>query len=155
MYIITNNYIIFIYIINMNSININNLFNINEDNKSYNTDPISVQSLYNNLNKKKKKFDIKKLIEHHDNIKKNIKKVYKEIYNKCLHKIEESNSLSKYDIFFEIPTIIYGNKYYNIDDCVNYIINNIRNNHIDVLRVTHNTLFITWYNIHEKKQLFF
>ena len=69
----------------MDKINIDNLFNLNENNKSYNSDPISVQSLYNNSNKKKKKFDIKKLIEHHDNIKKNIKKVYKDIYYKCLN----------------------------------------------------------------------
>ncbi len=138
----------------MDKINIDNLFNLNKHNESYNSDPISVQSLYNNLNKKKKKFDIKKLIEHHDNIKKNIKKVYKDIYYKCLNKIEESNSLSKFDIFFEIPIIIYGNKIYSIDDCANYIINNIRNNHMDVLRVTHNTLFITWYNIKENQHLF-
>tara|TARA_S200000501_G_C20502417_1_gene603232 strand:+ start:208 stop:630 length:423 start_codon:yes stop_codon:yes gene_type:complete len=138
----------------MDGLNINNLFNLNKKEAVSINKPLSVSSLYNNLNNKtEKKFDINKLIEHQDNLKKIIKKIYKEIYYKCLNKIEESNNLSKYDLFYELPTIIYGNKLYSIDDCANYIIKHIRLNHMDVLRVTHNTLFITWYNIKKNKEL--
>lgn len=138
----------------MDGLNINNLFNLNKNNIVSINNPLSVTSLYNNLNDKtKKKFDINKLIEYQDNLKKNVKKIYKEIYYKCLNKIEESNNLSKYDLFYELPTIIYGNKLYSIDDCANYIIKHIRLNYMDILRVTHNTLFITWYNIKQNKNL--
>ena len=137
----------------MDKLNINTLFSPNEQirNKDMKS-PISIKTLFNNKKtSNKNEFTIDQLIKTQVERKREIKKTYINVYNICLNKIIEANKLYKYDIFFEIPTALYGNKIYNGLDCLEYIIRKLRNNYMDVLKISEKLLFITWINVKENK----
>ena len=138
----------------MDKLNINTLFSPNEviKKKKVNS-PISIKTMFGskNTSKNKNKFTVDQLIKTQNDRKKEIKKTYFNVYNICLNKIIEANKLYKSDIFFEVPNTLYGNKIYNKDECLTYIVRKLRNNFMDVLKISDNLIFITWVNVKQNK----
>ena len=135
----------------MDKLNINTLFSPREVLKKKANSPISIKTMFNNKNINKNKFTVDQLIKTQNDRKKEIKKTYINVYNICLNKIIEANKIYKSDIFFEVPNTLYGNKIYNKNECLTYIIKKLRNNFMDVLKISDNLIFITWINVKQNK----
>lgn len=106
------------------------------------TPTISIAELYSMKNKKEKiktmTFDI--------------------ILEKCHSKIKSIASQGGMNIFFEIPYLMIGYPLYNINDCVNYIVDELRKNGLMVQilpKPNENTIYISWQpkDVNLKKQL--
>lgn len=84
--------------------------------------------------------------------------IFDKIIEKCHDKIKKSALIGGMNIFFEVPYYIYGAPLYKIEDCLNYIVNALRNNGLFVQILSqpnNNILYISWNpsDITYKKQL--
>lgn len=137
----------------MDKINTDTLFPSNKRNEL-----LSVDSLFAPLKEvrstsvAKNSLSIDPLIQTQDDIDEKIKQTYRDVYSLCFEKIVQSNSLKNLDLMFEIPKILNNNLIYDYDECCEYIINKLRQNYIDVCRMSYNKLFITWINIRNNKK---
>lgn len=80
------------------------------------------------------------------------------ILNKCHTKIKAIASQGGMNIFFEIPYVLLGYPLYNINECVEYIVDALRKNGMMVQVLPYpnqNTIYISWQptDINVKKQL--
>ncbi len=83
---------------------------------------------------------------------------FNDILGKCHKKIKIIASQGGMTIFFEIPYIVLGYPLYDIYECVDYIVNALRNNGLLVQILPHpnnNTIYISWkpMDVEVKKQL--
>lgn len=103
---------------------------------------ISISELYSMKNKKDKiKYDI-----------------FNVILGKCHTKIKHIAGQGGLCIFFEIPYILVGYPLYDINECIEYIVEALRKNGLLVQILPHpnqNTVYISWKptDINVKKQL--
>ena len=79
--------------------------------------------------------------------KKNKIKEYDKIFNQCLEQIQKANETFNLDTFFIIPDKISEFKEYDKNECAEHIIKKIRENNIDILKVSEDVLFITWIDL--------
>ena len=103
---------------------------------------LSIAELYDMKNKK-------------DKIKLN---TFNIILEKCHLKIKHIASQGGMNVFYEIPFVMIGYPLYNINECVEYIVENLRKNGLLVQILPHpnsNTIYISWKptDINMKKQL--
>ncbi len=80
------------------------------------------------------------------------------IIEKCHSKIKHIASQGGMNIFFEIPYIMLGYPLYNINECIDYVVEALRNNGLLVQilpQPNNNTLYISWKptDVSVKKQL--
>ena len=129
----------------MNSININTIFQTT--NSGSNDDPISISTMTKNNSNNNNNFDHKLLSKVHKKKKKNKIKEYDKIFNQCLEQIQKANETFNIDTFFILPDKVSDFKEYDKNECIEYIIKKIRDNNIDILKVSDDVLFITWINL--------
>ena len=103
---------------------------------------ISIADLYTMKNKK-------------DKIKTN---TYNIIIEKCHAKIKNIAQQGGMNIFYEIPYIMIGLPLYDINDCIEYVVDALRKNGLLVQILphpNHNTIYISWkpQDVNVKKQL--
>lgn len=103
---------------------------------------ISISELYSMKNKK-------------DKIKFN---TFDVILGKCHAKIKNIAGQGGMNIFFEVPFVLLGYPLYDINECIDYIVDALRKNGLLVQILphpNHNTIYISWKptDIHMKKQL--
>jgi len=67
-----------------------------------------------------------------------------EMYNLCCNKIRDADDSGLTDIIFSLPEIILENSSYKHKEAIEYVSNNLREQHIDTCIVDHKTLFVTW-----------
>lgn len=80
------------------------------------------------------------------------------ILEKCHAKIKTIASQGGMNIFYEIPYIMIGYPLYNINECIEYIVDALRKNGLLVQILSHpnnNTIYISWKppDVQVKKQL--
>ena len=80
------------------------------------------------------------------------------IINICHKKIKNTATIGGMNIFYEIPYYIYGKPLYNIEDCIKYVVESLRNNgfFIQILPEPNtNMIYISWNpnEINKKKLL--
>lgn len=103
---------------------------------------LSLSELYSMKNKKdKKKYD-----------------TFNIILEKCHSKIKHIASQGGLNIFFEIPYVLLGYPLYDINVCIEYIVDALRQNGLLVQILPHpnqNTIYISWRptDVNVKKQL--
>lgn len=123
---------------------------------------ISIESLYRddlNFGKnpprvtKPTNFNPDDLIKTQEEMDQRITDTYEDVYNLCIERIQHSNKMKNFDLIFEIPSSLYGNLIFDFDECADYLIKCIRENLMDVTRVSRNKLFITWHNIRVNKKI--
>jgi hypothetical protein len=140
----------------MDKINTDTLFPSNKKNELLSVDslfaPLNELKTSTNTKMSKISLSIDPLIQTQDDIDAKIKQTYRDVYSNCFEKIVQSNSLKNLDLIFEIPKILNNNLIYDYDECSEYIINKLRQNYIDVCRISYNKLFITWINIRNNKK---
>lgn len=69
------------------------------------------------------------------------------IIEKCHKKIKNVAEQGGMNIFYEIPFVLIGHPLYNIKECIEYIVDNLRKNGFLVQILPHpnnNTLYISW-----------
>lgn len=66
------------------------------------------------------------------------------MYNLCSKKIKDADDVGLTDIVFELPDLIMENSQYKHLDAINYIMKNLREEQIDVLKINNKKLFISW-----------
>jgi hypothetical protein len=103
---------------------------------------ISIAELYSMKNKKDKiKFEI-----------------FNVILKKCHTKIKSVAGQGGMNIFFEIPYVMVGYPLYDINECIEYIVEALRKNGLLVQVLpypNHNTIYISWRptDVNKRKQL--
>ena len=113
-----------------------NLFENNNDDNELNAETMVV---------KQQKFDVYELIKI-KNEQRNLKiETYKKHLSLCLQKIEDATKLGKTDMVYYLPQTDRDCPSYNIDECIEYIDEMLKNQKFDTLLMTTNTLFISWY----------
>lgn len=80
------------------------------------------------------------------------------IIEKCHNKIKTIAAQGGMNIFFEIPYIMLGYPLYDINQCIEYVVESLQNNGLLVQILPHpnqNTLYISWKpaDVSTKKQL--
>jgi len=74
-------------------------------------------------------------------------------YNLCCGKIKDADDVGLTDIIFELPDIIMENSQYRHSDAIDYIIKNLRQEQIDVLKINNKKIFISWKYLELNKEL--
>jgi hypothetical protein len=72
--------------------------------------------------------------------------IYLKYYNACIATINDAIKKGKMDVFFKIPAHLI-NKYYNANDCIDFICNKLNQHNVCTAKINNQTIFITWINI--------
>lgn len=73
--------------------------------------------------------------------------IFNVILNKCHAKIKSIAGQGGMNIFYEIPYVLLGYPLYNINECIEYIVEALRKNGMLVQILpypNHNTIYISW-----------
>lgn len=136
----------------MDKISINNLCpqaNIIEDK------PLDISSLNNSIerkNKKKTELHVEDLTARWEEKKRKKFHEYKKIYNMCLSKIKQANKINRFDLLYEIPTVVYMCPQYDSVECLDYLQEKLKSLYLDTMIVNKYSIFISWMNIKENKE---
>ena len=96
---------------------------------------LNIFELQNSINKKKQ----------------NRTQIYENVLYKCHMKIKTAAKQEKYDCIYDVPQYIVGLPLYNINECMDYIINQLNDNGFNVKYYFPKFLHISWYPPKEKK----
>jgi len=72
-------------------------------------------------------------------------KSYYKIYSIIEKKIVLASSSNYYYIWYEVPQIILGKLFYNLDECLDYLYNKLIKDGFNVIKHEPNILLITWF----------
>ena len=81
-----------------------------------------------------------------------IREVYDIILNKCHRRIELTTENQKLKCFFEVPSFVLGYPLYDLNKCVEYIINALKNNGFVIEYYFPNYIYISWDIEEEQKR---
>lgn len=73
--------------------------------------------------------------------------IYKEILKSSLEDIKIAVDKRKKDAFIVIPDTSLKSFLYDQKDCMDYVEKNLKNLHMDTVKVKNDLLFVTWFNI--------
>lgn len=129
----------------MHNISINNLFGETENNKQLN-----VYSLCNtkmDKDKEKINLNIDRLIHLRNERKNKVLVHYEKAYESCVRKITEANEINKTDLIHTVLDISSLYPDFSLINCVEHIKNKLDELKLDVVILTHNTIYISWLNL--------
>jgi len=129
----------------MDKISIDNLF----PNIKFKNRPLDVYSLYNPKEIKKEddiSYNIQNLRNVREENKRKIEQVYMKVYEDCLKDIIELNKKNKTDMIYDIPLVIFGKEYDNID-CIKYINKRLIRLNMETIILSGERIYISWSNI--------
>ena len=81
---------------------------------------------------------------------------FDKIIEQCHLKIKKTAIVGGMNITFEIPYFVFGAPLYKIDECINYVVNALRNNGLFVqILQPNNIIYVSWNpsEVSYKKQL--
>lgn len=105
---------------------------------------LSVYSLAKNHEKHDCSLQIDNLIKTRRQKRKKLLIEYNKLFSRCIERIETANGLNQTEILFDIPVHILGCNEYVVSECLRFIENKLRSLDIDTLKITNNSLYITW-----------
>ena len=88
--------------------------------------------------------NINDLKKNNQKKKNNMIKCYNKIKIMCLTKIKIVSKTDKTNIWFSVPNFLLGHTSYNLDDCINFIINKLKKRGFKTLLLKPNILYIYW-----------
>ena len=95
---------------------------------------LNIFELQNSINKKKQ----------------NRTQIYENVLEKCHLKIKTAANQEKYECIYDVPQYIVGLPLYNINECMDFIINQLNENGFKVVYHFPKFLHISWYPPKEK-----
>lgn len=72
-------------------------------------------------------------------------KIFDKIYSNIEKKIVKASATNFYYIWYEIPQYMIGMPLYNYNDCIEYIINKLKNNNFKTETYEPNIILISWF----------
>lgn len=79
------------------------------------------------------------------------RETFKLVMQKCVSFIEKNVKVNNYSCFYQVPDFVIGHPMYGIEECINYISNELRENGFIVNYFFPNILYISW-NVKETKE---
>jgi hypothetical protein len=139
----------------MNNLSITNLVNNNSSAYNVTNGNLDVQSLMSikNSHDRVKEFNPDVLIQRRIDLRNKLLEIYTRYYDKCIENIKLVNNQNRNDLIFEVPKKISDCPEYFPIFCLNFIEQKLKDNFIDVLRVSYCSIFITWKFIELNKTL--
>jgi hypothetical protein len=131
-----------------------NLLTANDTNiNNTNTNELSLFSLANNKKDINYIDNINNLIKSRKHRRKQLLHEYNKLFDRCIERINIANKMNKTDICFDIPEYILGCNDYIVSECLDFIQNKLRSLYIDTLKITNNSLFISWMYIELNREI--
>jgi hypothetical protein len=127
----------------MDKISINSLAGL-ETNKNINTNTLDINSLANASNNLDSNFSADQLVKSKQIRREKLLTIYKYYYKSCLDKIKMVNLTDKTDLVYTIPIRNAECPNYSASDCIDYIDSKLQEHKLDTLKMSKNSLFITW-----------
>lgn len=135
----------------MNTININQLFPSEDSTKK--NGKLDIESLFKGLplnNIKKNNFSSAQLLEGINDRRVKKLKYFIKCLNNCTKQIEKMDKEGYTDTVFTVPDYITEISSYNSNECLDYIIDNLTLQKLDILKISNISIFITWSDIELK-----
>jgi hypothetical protein len=138
----------------MDKININLLTSKNNTNINNNIAELSINTM---TSKKKTKENYITQIDHIITERKNrrirLLTEYDKLFDMCFQRILIADKMNITEICFDIPNHILGCNEYILSECIDFLENKLRSLDFDTLRITKNSLFISWLFIELNKEI--
>lgn len=147
----------------METLNIAKLCGISEDKFHHG---LSVETLVLEKKEPSIKKELETVLQKNQERRENKMRLYKSILKRCVEKIKLQNSLRRTDMILYVDDFMIDCNYYDRDECINYLIQELRKNYFDISPLPHklyegsqfskSSLFISWKfaEYHKKSQLF-
>lgn len=135
----------------MNTININQLFP--SENTTKKNGKLDIESLFKGLplnNIKKNNFSSAQLLEGINDRRVKKLKYFIKCLNSCTKQIEKMDKEGYTDTVFTVPDYVTEIPSYNSNECLDYIIDNLTLQKLDILKISNISIFITWSDIELK-----
>lgn len=132
----------------MDKINIANILSIPENEV---VGPVGIYT--NNKSVRTTVDDVLKINkERHDNK----LKLYRIALRECVRKIEQQNILRKTETFYKFDDIVFGHPEYDKDECIEYVLIELKKFLFDVCQIDDSIIYISWKftELHKKSQFF-
>lgn len=71
-------------------------------------------------------------------------KLYRSILRNCIQKIKDDNNLRRSETFYKIEEFIYGKPEYDMEECIDFLLIELKKLSFDIIMYDKNTLFISW-----------
>lgn len=71
-------------------------------------------------------------------------KIYRKTLRDCILKIKRENENRKTDTFYKIAEFVYGHPEYDAEECIEYVMIELKKFFLDVTKYNPTTIFITW-----------
>lgn len=81
-------------------------------------------------------------------------KLYRTALRDCIRKIKKEDEMRKTDTFFRVDEIVYGHPEYDKEECIEYVIIELKKFLFDVFQYDQSTIFVSWKftELHKKSQ---
>ena len=134
----------------MNTININQLFPSEDSTKK--NGKLDIESLFKGLplNNIKNNFSSAQLLEGINDRRVKKLKYFIKCLNNCTKQIEKMDKEGYTDTVFTVPDYVPEISSYNSNECLDYIIDNLTLQKLDILKISNISIFITWSDIELK-----
>ncbi len=145
--------LLFYYFIIMDKININLLTSKNNSNNECKVGELSINTMTSKKTKESYIIQIDNLLTERKNRRKRLLTEYDKLFETCFQRILTADKMNITEICFDIPTHILGCNEYIVSECMQFLENKLRSLDIDTLRITNNSLFISWLFIELNKEI--
>lgn len=88
--------------------------------------------------------EIESIIKNKKEQRLNKLRLYKDKLNKCVRQIKRKDELGVTDMIFHVEALEYGYPEYEQDECVDYLIIELRKYGFDIKKINNSEIFISW-----------
>lgn len=106
-----------------------------EDYMSNNTEPIVNKTIGN---------EVYELINAKRKRRENKIRIYKDKLNKCVHQVKRKDELLLTDMIFDMGVLEYGHPEYDPDECMEYMLIELRKYGFDAKKLSKSKIFVSW-----------
>ena len=136
----------------MDKISINLLTSKNNDDNCK-AGELSINTMTSKKTKESYIVQIDNLLTERKNRRKRLLTEYDRLFETCFQRILTADKMGITEICFDVPKHILGCNEYILSECMQFLENKLRSLDIDTLRITNNSLFISWLFIELNKEI--
>ena len=137
----------------MEKISINLLTSKNNDDNDCPAGYLSINTMTSKKTKESYLTQIDNLVKERKNRRRKLLTEYDKLFERCFERILIADKMNKTDICFDMPEHILGCNEYILSESMEFLENKLRSLDIDTLRISNNSLFISWLYIELNKEM--
>jgi hypothetical protein len=126
----------------MNHLSISKILNIPKEDVTGNFKVNDIIPVIKKSKSLKKEIELIFKLNHERNDKKI--KLYKSKLKECIHQIQRENENRKVDTIFKLNLIEYGIPEYDCDECMEYLLIELKKNFFDIKQIDRISIYICW-----------